>query len=101
MSLSLIKPTDWQFVTSGGAEMTIGISKLLFVGGQVGAFYVRENAGPIHRLPYGGAAAGAGFGISVAGPVSISVALPFAPGGGWRIIETRFARLSACRYTAK
>ena len=79
------QPTDWSFVTSGGAELTVGISKLAFVGGNVGAFYVKKERSPIYRLPYAGVVAGAGLAVSVAGPVSVSVSLPWAPGGGFRI----------------
>jgi hypothetical protein len=78
------RPTEWEFVTSGGGELTIGIWKLLFAGGTIGAFYVRRPESPIYRLPYAGTVGGAGVGISTAGPVGVSVSLPWAPGGGFR-----------------
>lgn len=93
MSLSLLKPTEWEFVTAGGAEFTIGAGKFLFGGAQAGAFYVRNSTGgPIYRLPYAGAVGGAGIGLSVAGPVSVSASLPFAPGGGWTIYRNPVRR---------
>ena len=79
------QPTDWSFVTSGGGEITFGISKLAFVGGNAGAFYVKKDKSPIYRLPYASVVVGAGLAVSVAGPVSVSVSLPWAPGGGFRI----------------
>jgi hypothetical protein len=83
---SLFTPTDWSFVTSGGAEMTFGLSKLLYAGGSGGAFYVRQGAsGAIQRLPMLAAVIGGGLGISAGGPVTVSVSMPFAPGGGFRI----------------
>jgi hypothetical protein len=79
------RPTEWEFVTSGGGEVTAGVWKLLVAGGTVGAFYVRKPNSPIYRLPYAGVVGGAGVGISTAGPIGVSVSLPWAPGGGFTI----------------
>ena len=82
----IFEPTNWSFVTSGGAEITFGLSEFLFAGGSGGAFYVRQGAaGSIQRLPFTAVVGGVGVGISVAGPVTTSVSLPVAPGGGYRI----------------
>lgn len=83
--------SGWRFVTSGGTEMTFGLSKMLFAGGAAGAFYVREGTGgPIQRLPMVAAVGGAGLGFSAGGPVTVSVSLPFAPGGGYQIYRNPF-----------
>jgi hypothetical protein len=81
----VFKPTGWRFVTSGGGEILFGLSKLVFAGGAGGAFYARPGPGPIYRLPYVAAAAGAGVGLSAGGLVTTSLSLPFAPGGGFQI----------------
>ena len=82
----IFTPTDWSFVTSGGAEITYGFAKFLYAGAAGGAFYARRGVtGPIQRLPYRAIAGGVGAGVSVAGPVTTSISLPFAPGGGFRI----------------
>jgi hypothetical protein len=84
--MSLFQYTGWGFVTSGGGEIDIGLSKFLFVAGEGGAFYVRKDGDPtIWRLPFAGIGGGAGVGISAGGPVTVSVSMPFQPGGGFRI----------------
>jgi len=84
--VQIFEPTGWSFVTSGGAEITYGLARFLFAGGSAGAFYVRKGAsGPIQRLPFTAVVGGVGAGFSVAGPVTASVSLPLAPGGGYQI----------------
>lgn len=84
----IFRRTDWRFVTSGGSELTVGVSRLFGVGGGIGAFYVRKGQGPIYRLPYAGAIASAGRGVfSAAGIVNVGVSLPWAPGGGFTVYQ--------------
>jgi hypothetical protein len=84
--MPLFQYTGWKFVTSGGGEIDIGLSKFLFVAGSAGAFYVQKDGDPtIWRLPFAGIGGGAGVGVSAGGPVTISVSMPFQPGGGFRI----------------
>ncbi len=84
--MSLVRYSGWDFVTSGGGELTFGLSRFLFAGGHGGALYVRQSGQQtIHRLPYVGFGGGVGVGVSAGGPVSVSVSLPFQPGGGFRI----------------
>ena len=84
--MPLLQPTGWTFVTSGGGEIDVGLSKFLFVAGEAGAFYVRKDGDTtIWRLPFAGLGGGAGVGVSAGGPVTVSISLPCQPGGGFRI----------------
>jgi hypothetical protein len=84
--VSIFRPTVWKFVTSGGAEVDIGVSKFLFAAFEGGAFYAQQDGdSTIYRLPFVGAGGGAGVGVSAGGVVSLSVSMPFQPGGGFRI----------------
>ena len=89
MSLAFYTPTDWNVVTSGGAELDVGISRIVFVGGELGAFYVRRGEGSVHRIPFLGGVGGGGLSVSAGGPITLSVSLPMQPGGGWRIYRNR------------
>ncbi len=91
--MNIFRDTDWSFVTSGGAEVDIGISKFLFAAGEAGAFYVRKDSdSQIWRLPFISLGAGVGIGVSVGGPVTVQVSLPCQPGGGFRIYRSPLRR---------
>ena len=84
--MKIFRATGWSFVTSGGAEIDIGISKFLFAAGEAGAFYVKKDFGSqIWRLPFVSVGGGIGVGISTGGPLTIQVSLPFQPGGGFEV----------------
>jgi hypothetical protein len=92
----MFQQTGWRFVTSGGAEIDFGLGKVLFAAAQGGAFYAKRNDEPtIWRLPLGAIGGGAGFGISAGGPVTVSLSMPFQPGGGFSIYRNPLRRSSA------
>jgi hypothetical protein len=92
MSLAFYTPTDWNFVTSGGGELDVGVSRILFVGGELGAFYVRRGEGTVYRIPFLAGVGGGGLAASAGGPITLSLSLPMQPGGGWRIYRNRIRR---------
>jgi hypothetical protein len=92
MSFAFYTPTDWNIVTSGGAEIDVGLSRFVFVGLEGGGFYVRRGEGGILRLPFIGGVGGGGLSASAGGVITISVSLPMQPGGGWRIYRNRIRR---------
>jgi hypothetical protein len=84
--MSIFHQTGWSFVTAGGVEVDVGISKFLFLAGEAGAFYAKKDSGgPIWRLPYTAAGAGLGPSVSAGGALTLQVSLPFQPGGGFEI----------------
>jgi len=80
-------------VTSGGAEVDIGISKFLFAAGEAGAFYAKQDhSSQIWRLPFVSAGAGLGIGVSAGGALTLQASLPFQPGGGFEIYRNPLRR---------
>jgi hypothetical protein len=92
MNLGLYLPTDWRIVTSGGAEVDFGLSRVFFIGLAGGAFYVRQGRGAIQRLPFFSLVGGVGLTASAGVLVTVSGSFPFQPGGGWRIYRNRIRR---------
>ncbi len=81
--MPVFKPTTWRLTDSGGGELTVGLSKLLFAGGTGGAFFVQEDsaAGPV-TLPFAAAEFGGGLAVSAGGPVAVALTVPGMPSVG-------------------
>src|SRR5438876_4237039 len=91
--VTIFHETGWSFVTSGGAEVDIGISKFLFAAGEAGAFYAKQDhSSQIWRLPFVSAGAGLGIGVSAGGALTLQASMPCQPGGGFEIYSNPLRR---------
>lgn len=75
--------SSWSFVTSGGAELTIGTSTVhVGINGTAGSLWLRdETSGVTEKLSYGGL--GGSFGLTmVTIPVNASFSIPDMPSSG-------------------
>lgn len=90
MDLAFYTPTDWNVVTSAGAEVDVGLSRFVFAGAEGAAFYLRQGtAGTVYRIPFFGRVVGGGLAASAGGVVTVSVSMPNQPSGGWRVYRNR------------
>jgi hypothetical protein len=83
MSAVWVTKTPWEFVTSGGGELTVGtpVAKVS-VAGTVGAIWIKYGGGgkPI-RLTYGGLGGSVGLSL-VPFPGNFSFSIPAMPSAG-------------------
>src|SRR5262245_40179989 len=83
INLPKLKPTKWRFTGSGGTRLTSLIFKKLYLGGGIGNFYAMESSKPkVYQLPYKGAGAGLGAGVSAGKKVSVAFSATTIPGSG-------------------
>lgn len=74
--------TPWQFVTSGGGELTVGTPiARLSVGATAGAMWIRYGSDQPIRLNYGGVGGAVGLSL-VPFPGNFSFSLPSMPNAG-------------------
>jgi hypothetical protein len=77
--MQAFRDSGWSFVTSGGAEIDVGISKFMYMAGEAGAFYAKNNfESQIWRLPFVAVGGGLGLGVSAGGPITVQASLPCA-----------------------
>jgi hypothetical protein len=94
--VKVFQESGWSFVTSGGAEIDVGISKFLYVAGEAGAFYAKKDfESQIWRLPFVAVGGGLGLGVSAGGPITVQASLPCQPGGGFEIYRNPLRRSSS------
>lgn len=77
-----VTATPWEFVTSGGGELTVGtpIAKLS-VAGTAGALWLKYGKGKPIRFTYGGAGGSVGLSL-VPFPGNFSFSIPAMPSAG-------------------
>ena len=83
MKKMVVRRSQWQFVTLGGAALTVGtpIAKLA-VGGAGGALWVkRDSDADTKRLTFGGLSGSVGLSL-IPSPVNFSFSLPAMPSAG-------------------
>jgi len=81
--LSAVEESNWQFVTSAGAELSIG-TPIVHIGVNAtgGALWLRDGAkGAMTRLTYGGAGVGASLSL-IAFPANFSFSITDMPSSG-------------------